>query len=120
MAKANESRDRRRAEERAEWIETHQVCRWCGAELEQAPTGRRRKFCDPSCRLGWHNSKNGRGRTTPPEYTPMDHARCSKCWLLVKVGAGHDCSKATKRKKKAATIDAAQKAVKKAERKSGS
>ncbi len=86
----NEARDRRRAEERAE---LPAVCLWCGQELERAPTGRRAKFCGTSCRIGWHNAMNGQGRTTPPEYTPSGHGRCSKCWLLVRVGEAHTCTK---------------------------
>jgi hypothetical protein len=27
------------------------VCRWCGEELEHAPTGRAREFCSARCRV---------------------------------------------------------------------
>ena len=36
-----------------EQIQLGRACLWCGKELEQPYTGRRRKFCSEKCRREW-------------------------------------------------------------------
>ena len=38
------------------------VCRWCGEELQHAPTGRGRKFCSTRCRVYYQRASKRHAR----------------------------------------------------------
>lgn len=64
-----------------EQIQLGRACLWCGKELEQPYTGRRRKFCSDKCRREWWKAHPERINRSEKAYYEKTCAYCGKTFV---------------------------------------
>lgn len=64
-----------------EQMDMGKVCLYCGKELSQAATGRRRKFCSDECRRKWWAEHPDRIKRSDSAYYELTCVHCGRTFL---------------------------------------